>query len=207
MKVCDMVFQDRCLVVLTTLSTIHVFSIASSCACRISHSRVVDFDDSHTVLLPLESVRRITLPASSSIPIRVVPLTKALEVPTSDTSEDSLEAFGCEKDEEEEDPSFPELWRVVLLNHDHTADLLSGDGAERKQLRNDVLSVFLVNGSSATPLALRTSLLLFGQHRYNVFSPLDFSPRPGFQHWTPHQPCSAVGSDRSNSSSPFSPSV
>ena len=176
MKVCDMVFQDRCLVVLTTLSTIHVFSIASSCGCRISHSRIVDFNDSHTVLLPLESVRHITLPASSSIPIRVVPLTKALEIPTPDPSEDPLEAFGCEKDEEKNDPSLPELWRVVLLNHDHTADLLSSDGAERKQLSNDVLSMFLVKGSAATPLALRTSLLLFGQHRYNVFSSTPLHP-------------------------------
>ena len=35
MKVCDMVCQDRCLVVLTTTSTLHLFSIAPSCR----HSR------------------------------------------------------------------------------------------------------------------------------------------------------------------------
>ena len=121
------------------------------------------------MLLPLQSARRITLPASSSIPIRVVPLTETLEENTSCNHADSLEAFGCEKEEEEEEEdSLPELRRLVLLNHDHTADLVSADGVERKQLSDDALCVFLVKGSIATPAALRTSLLLFGQHRYNV---------------------------------------
>lgn len=168
MKVCDVVCQDRCLVVLTTTSTVHVFSIASSCTTATTHSTLVDFNDSHTVLLPLQSARRIPLPPSASVPIRVVPLVEAGEPDAPRSREDSLEAFGCEKDEEEEEEESEELRRLLLLNHDHTVDLVSGDGAERKQLSDDALCLFLVKGSVATPAPLRTSVLLFGQHRYNV---------------------------------------
>lgn len=168
MKVCDVVCQGHSLVVLTTTSTVHVFSIASSCTTTRTHSTLVEFNDSHIVLLPLQSARRIPLPPSASVPIRVVPLVDAAESDAPRSREDSLEAFGCEKDEEEEEEEREELRRLLLLNHDHTVDLVSSDGAERKQLSDDALCLFLVKGSVATPAPLRTSVLLFGQHRYNV---------------------------------------
>ena len=167
MKVCDVVCQGHSLVVLTTTSTVHVFSIASSCIPTRTHSALVDFNDSHTVLLPLQSARRIPLSPYASVPIRVVPLVEAAEPDVPRSREDSLEAFGCEKDEEEEEER-EELQRLLLLDHDHTVDLVSSDGAERKQLSDDALCLFLVKGSVATPAPLRTSVLLFGQHRYNV---------------------------------------
>ena len=151
MRVCDVVCQGHSLVVLTTTSTVHVFSIASSCTTTRTHSTLVDFNDSHIVLLPLQ-----------------VPLVDAAESDAPRSREDSLEAFGCEKDGEEEEEEREELRRLLLLNHDHTVDLVSSDGAERKQLSDDALCLFLVKGSVATPAPLRTSVLLFGQHRYNV---------------------------------------
>lgn len=176
MKVCHIACQGKFLLLLTSTSVLHVFSIAAACSLRHSLSDIVDRSDSHVVLLPLQSTLRLALSPSSGIPVSLFPI--LLSSQQSCAQDDAAEVFGCakgdESDESEESEDLAsvseeeELRSVVVINHDHTVDLVSLADGERKQLSDDALCVFLLKPSAHAPSFLQSSLVLFGKHRYNV---------------------------------------
>ena len=172
MRVRHIACQGKFLLLLTSTSVVHVFSIAASCSPRRSPSGVVDRSDSHVVLLPLQSTLRLTLSSSSGIPVSLFPV--LLSSQQSSEQDDAAEVFGCAKGDESDESedvasvSEEELRSVVVMNHDHTVDLVSLADGERKQLSDDALCVFLLKPSAHAPSFLQSSLVLFGKHRYNV---------------------------------------
>ena len=169
MRVRHIACQGKFLLLLTSTSVVHVFSIAASCSPRHSPSGVVDRSDSHVVLLPLQSTLRLTFSPSSGVPVSLFPV--LLSSQQSSAQDDAAEVFGCAKGDESEDVasvSEEELRSVVVINHDHTVDLVSLADGERKQLSDDALCVFLLKPSAHAPSFLQSSLVLFGKHRYNV---------------------------------------
>lgn len=172
MRVRHIACQGKFLLLLTSTSVVHVFSIAASCSPRHSPSGVVDRSDSHVVLLPLQSTLRLTLSSSSGIPVSLFPV--LLSSQQSSEQDDAAEVFGCAKGDESDESedvasvSEEELRSVVVINHDHTVDLVSLADGERKQLSDDALCVFLLKPSAHAPSFLQSSLVLFGKHRYNV---------------------------------------
>lgn len=172
MRVRHIACQGKFLLLLTSTSVVHVFSIAASCSPRHSPSGVVDRSDSQVVLLPLQSTLRLTLSSSSGIPVSLFPV--LLSSQQSSAQDDAAEVFGCAKGDESDESedvasvSEEELRSVVVINHDHTVDLVSLADGERKQLSDDALCVFLLKPSAHAPSFLQSSLVLFGKHRYNV---------------------------------------
>lgn len=172
MRVRHIACQGKFLLLLTSTSVVHVFSIAASCSPRHSLSGVVDRSDSHVVLLPLQSTLRLTLSPSSGVPVSLFPV--LLSSQQSSEQDDAAEVFGCAKGDESDESedvasvSEEELRSVVVINHDHTVDLVSLADGERKQLSDDALCVFLLKPSAHAPSFLQSSLVLFGKHRYNV---------------------------------------
>ena len=175
MRVQHIACQGRFLLLLTSTSVVHVFSIAASCSPRHSPSGVVDRSDSQVVLLPLQSTLRLTLSPSSGVPVSLFPV--LLSSQQSSEQDDAAEVFGCAKGDESDESdesedvasvSEEELRSVVVINHDHTVDLVSLADGERKQLSDDALCVFLLKPSAHAPSFLQSSLVLFGKHRYNV---------------------------------------
>lgn len=172
MRVRHIACQGKFLLLLTSTSVVHVFSIAASCSPRHSPSGVVDRSDSQVVLLPLQSTLRLTLSSSSGIPVSLFPV--LLSSQQSSEQDDAAEVFGCAKGDESDESedvasvSEEELRSVVVINHDHTVDLVSLADGERKQLSDDALCVFLLKPSAHAPSFLQSSLVLFGKHRYNV---------------------------------------
>ena len=124
------------------------------------------------VLLPLQSTLRLTLSPSSGVPVSLFPV--LLSSQQSSEQDDAAEVFGCAKGDESDESedvasvSEEELRSVVVINHDHTVDLVSLADGERKQLSDDALCVFLLKPSAHAPSFLQSSLVLFGKHRYNV---------------------------------------
>ena len=172
MRVRHIACQGKFLLLLTSTSVVHVFSIAASCSPRHSPSGVVDRSDSQVVLLPLQSTLRLTLSSSSGVPVSLFPV--LLSSQQSSAQDDAAEVFGCAKGDESDESedvasvSEEELRSVVVINHDHTVDLVSLADGERKQLSDDALCVFLLKPSAHAPSFLQSSLVLFGKHRYNV---------------------------------------
>lgn len=172
MRVRHIACQGKFLLLLTSTSVVHVFSIAASCSPRHSLSGVVDRSDSHVVLLPLQSTLRLTFSPSSGVPVSLFPV--LLSSQQSSEQDDAAEVFGCAKGDESDESedvasvSEEELRSVVVINHDHTVDLVSLADGERKQLSDDALCVFLLKPSAHAPSFLQSSLVLFGKHRYNV---------------------------------------
>ena len=169
MRVRHIACQGKFLLLLTSTSVVHVFSIAASCSPRHSPSGVVDRSDSHVVLL------RLTFSPSSGVPVSLFPV--LLSSQQSSAQDDAAEVFGCAKGDESDESdesedvasvSEEELRSVVVINHDHTVDLVSLADGERKQLSDDALCVFLLKPSAHAPSFLQSSLVLFGKHRYNV---------------------------------------
>ena len=172
MRVRHIACQGKFLLLLTSTSVVHVFSIAASWSPRHSPSVVVDRSDSHVVLLPLQSTLRLTFSPSSGVPVSLFPV--LLSSQQSSAQDDAAEVFGCAKGDESDESedvasvSEEELRSVVVINHDHTVDLVSLADGERKQLSDDALCVFLLKPSAHAPSFLQSSLVLFGKHRYNV---------------------------------------
>lgn len=144
---------------------------------------VVKWNDPDLAILPLIGTQSIRLELSTGIPSHVLPVVGQAVKYQSRSRSNSMEMFGVGKDQsEEEEVMIDELNSLLLINHNFTADILDIKTYERKHLSNDVIAAFLLH-SADLPSFVRTSIILYGKHRYNVdlfsFSHIDMASSSG----------------------------
>lgn len=127
----------------------------------------MNFTDPNCFILTVTNTQAIRLSPSTSVPLHILPVIGQLVKYRSRSRNDSTELFGVGKEQSDEDNHEDELQSILLLNHDFTADILNLKTYERKQLSDDVLTVFLIQSSDYPPFASK-SVILYGTHRYNV---------------------------------------